>query len=113
MIPENTSASENIAHKLALLAELYQHGQASEIMLKTLHKLFGYEAEICGSQLRQLRNDLSDFEKQYDMSSEMFWQRFQEGKTDDSMDFVEWASLVQMAHRLEKRLFLLTSGQNI
>ncbi len=43
MISENTSASENIAHKLALLAELYQHGQASEIMLKTLHKLFGYE----------------------------------------------------------------------
>jgi hypothetical protein len=60
-----------------------------------------------------LRNDLSGFEKQYDMSSEMFWQRFQEGKTDDSMDFVEWASLVQMTKRLEKRLFLLTSGRNI
>lgn len=113
MISENTSASENIAHKLALLAELYQHGQASEIMLKTLHKLFGYETETCGSQLSQLRNDLADFEKQYDMSSEVFWKLFQEGKTDDSMDFVEWASLVQMAKRLEQRLFLLTSGRNI
>ncbi len=105
------NSSENIAYKLEQLAELYRHEYVSEIMLRTLHKLFGYEAETCGSQLSQLRNDLSDFEKQYDMSSEMFWQRFQEGKTDDSMDFVEWASLVQMVQRLQKRLNLLTSGE--
>jgi hypothetical protein len=105
--------SENIACKLERLAELYRHGYASEIMLKTLHKLFGYETETCKSQLRQLQKDLSDFEKQYDMSSEMFYQQFQEGKTDDRMDFVEWASLVQMAHRLEKRLELLKSGTKL
>ncbi len=107
------STSENTARKLEQLAELYRQGQASEIMQKTLHKLFGYETETCRSQLRQLQNDLSDFEKQYRMPSDIFWQNFQEGKTDDRMDFVEWASLVQMALRLEKRLFLLTSGRNI
>ncbi len=110
MIIDNTS--ENIAYKLEQLAELYRQGYASEIMLKTLHKLFMYETETCGSQLSQLRNDLSDFEKRYDMSSEMFYRRFQEGKTDDRMDFVEWASLVQMASRLEKQLKLLKSRQN-
>ncbi len=111
MIIEN--ASENIACKLEQLAELYRHGHTSEIMLKTLHKLFEYEAETCGSQLGQLRNDLSDFEKQYDMSSEMFYRRFQEGKTDDRMDFVEWASLVQMAYRLEKQLELLKNRRSL
>ena len=58
------------------------------------------------------RNELSDFEKLYDMSSEMFYKRFQEGKTDDRMDFVEWASLVQMASRLERQLELLKNRQN-
>ncbi|NJL60187.1 MAG: hypothetical protein HC887_11680 [Desulfobacteraceae bacterium] len=111
MIIQNTS--ENIAHKLEQLAEIYRQGQASEIMLKTLHKLFGYETETCKSQIRQLQSDLSDFEKQYGMSSDIFWQNFQQGKTDDRMDFVEWASLVQMVERLEKRLFLLTSERNI
>lgn len=111
MILENIS--ENIACKLEQLAEIYRHEYASEIMLSTLHKLFGYETETCRSQLRQLQNDLSDFEKQYGMSSDIFWQNFQEGKTDDRMDFVEWASLVQMVHRTEKRLFLLTSRRKI
>ena len=109
MIIENSS--ENIAYKLEQLAELYRHGHASEIMLKTLHQLFIYETETCRSQLKQLQNDLSDFEKRYDMSSDMFYQRFQEGKTDDRMDFVEWASLVQMAYRLEQQLGLLKSRQ--
>ncbi|MGE0085974.1 MAG: hypothetical protein AB7S75_16320 [Desulfococcaceae bacterium] len=104
--------SENIAFKLEKLAALYRHGHASEIMHRTLQKLFGYEADTCRSQIRQLRNDLSDFEKQYDMSSEVFWQRFQEGKTDDRMDFVEWASLVQMLKGLEKRLALLNAGNS-
>jgi len=107
MMIENTC--ENIAYKLEQLAELYRHGYASEIMLKTLQKLFIYETEMCRSQLGQLRNDLSDFEKQYDMNSEVFYQHFQKGKTDDRMDFVEWASLVQMAYRLEKQLELLKS----
>ncbi len=111
MIIENTS--ENIAFKLEQLASLYRSGQVSEMMVRTLNKLFGYETETCEAQLRQLRNDLSDFEKQYEMTSEIFWQSFQEGKTDDRMDFVEWASLVQMTQRLEKRLLLLTSGRNI
>ncbi len=111
MLIENVS--ESISCNLEQLAELYRHGYESEIMRKTLNKLFKYETETCISQLRQLGNDLSDFEKQYDMSSEEFYQHFQEGKTDDKMDFVEWASLVQMSFRLGKQLELLKSRQNL
>lgn len=105
MIVETTP--ENIATKLEQLAEFYRHGFASDIMLKTLHKLFQYETDRCQSQLRQLHTDLSNFEKQYGMSSTIFFQRFEAGKTDDRMDFVEWASLVQMASRLENQIKLL------
>ncbi len=106
MIGENTT--ETMAHRLEQLAKLYKQGQASEMMAKTLDKLFGYEAETCKFQLRQFQNDLSVFENQYGMSSEEFYQRFQQGQTGDDMDFVEWASLIQMFLRLEDRLTLLT-----
>ncbi len=101
------TANINVAHKLEQLALLYRKDRPSETMAKTLKKLFGYEAETCRSQLRQLRGDLSDFETKYQMASDEFFQRFQKGQTDDNMDFVEWASIVQMARRLEQRLTLL------
>jgi hypothetical protein len=36
-----------------------------------------------------------------------FYERFQAGQTGDAMDYVEWASLVQMVNNLTKRLRLL------
>ncbi len=106
MIGETTNI--NVAHKLEQLALLYRKDLPSETMAKTLEKLFGYEAETCRSQLRELKDDLADFETKYKMASDYFFQCFQKGQTDDNMDFVEWASIVQMARRLEQRETLLT-----
>lgn len=55
-------------------------------------------------QFDQLQADLAEFEQQYGMSSEQFYRRYQTGETDDRMDYVEWASLVQMATNLQQRL---------
>lgn len=41
-------------------------------------------------------------------SSTEFYQQLQAGQTSDDMDYVEWASLIQMADNLKKRLRLLT-----
>ena len=43
------------------------------------------------------------------MDSAEFYRRFQAGETDDRLDFVEWASLLQMAARLQQRLEVLVS----
>lgn len=107
MITETGKDAGGIAQKLEQLAEMCRQGHASDMMLKTLHKLFGYEARSCLSQLEELRQALSDFEQRHGMSSDLFYRRFKAGETDDRMDFVEWASLVQMTRRLEKRLALL------
>jgi len=77
-------------------------------MERTLDKLFDYEAETCRQQLRQLHDDLSVYEQQYSLSSAEFYVHYQKGQTDNRMDYIEWASLFQMAQRLEKRLSLLT-----
>ena len=67
-----------------------------------------HEAVVCREQLSQLQADLVEFEQQYSLSSTEFYRRFQAGQTDDRMDYVEWASLVQMADNLKQRLGLLT-----
>ena len=95
------------AERLRALAELYEQGQVSELMDRTLEKLLRQEADACQVQLRQLQADLREFEQKYQRSSTEFYQQFQAGQTGDAMDYVEWASLIQMADNLAKRLRLL------
>lgn len=102
-------SSNVVAERLRTLARLYQQGGASEVMERTLDKLLAHEAEVCREQLRQLQADLGEFEERYNLSTAEFYRRFQSGETDDRMDYVEWASLAQMAQRLEERLHVLTA----
>ena len=95
------------AERLRALAELYEQGQVSDLMERTLEKLLRHEADACQVQLRQLQADLREFEQKYQRSSAEFYQQFQAGQIGDAMDYVEWASLIQMADNLTKRLRLL------
>ena len=61
------------------------------------------------AQLDQLQADLVKFERRYGLSSDEFYRQYQAGQTDDRMDYVEWASLVQMAGNLRERLRLLAA----
>lgn len=100
------------AERLRALAELYQQGRTSDLMDRTLEKLLHHEVEQCQIQLSQLQTDLAEFEQRYNLSSAEFYRQFQAGETGDDMDFVEWASLVQMVNNLEKRLqFFLKETQ--
>jgi hypothetical protein len=101
--------TSSVAQRLQTPAQLYQEGQASALMERTLDKLLAHEADVCRAQLEQLQRDLAEFERQSNRSSAEFHRRFQAGQTDDRMDYVEWASLAQMRDNLQKRLRLLTS----
>ncbi|HET90721.1 MAG TPA: hypothetical protein ENN99_08295 [Chloroflexi bacterium] len=103
-----TPSVDTVAQRLRRLAQLYQQGQASDLIERTLDKLLSHEAHVCRTQLSQLEADLTEFEQRYDLPSTEFYRRFQAGQTDDRMDYVEWASLVQMRDNLQQRLRLLT-----
>lgn len=105
------TTTSSVAQRLASLAVLYERGQASEMMERTLDKLMAHEAHQARDQLDKLNEELAGFEEQYGMKSQEFYRRFQAGQTDDRMDFVEWASLVQMAANLRQRLHLLTGEE--
>lgn len=93
--------------RVRTLEKLYAQGETSDIVDLALEKLFAYELKESQHQLDQLNRDLSHFEQQYDLSSDVFYARFQAGEMGDAMDFVEWASLRQMAERLRQRIGLL------
>jgi hypothetical protein len=104
------SGNGSVAQRLLALAELYEKGHASALMGRVLEKLLAYEADVSRAQLAQLQSDLGEFEQQFGLSSAEFFQRYQSGQVDDRMDYVEWASLVQMSNNLTERLRLLTGG---
>ncbi len=55
------------------------------------------------THLDELNAELAEFERRYGMTSDEFHQLYQAGQTDDRMDFVEWASLAQMAENLRRK----------
>ncbi len=105
------AVANTTAQRLSTLAQLYQQGQTSQLMDRTLDKLLAHEAEQARLQLETLDADLATFEQQYAMTSTEFFRRYQAGQTDDRMDYIEWASLVRMRDNLLRRLHLLT-GEN-
>ena len=114
MASPQASPASTVAQRLRVLAQLYQQGQASELVGRTLDKLLAHETALCREQLDQIRGDLVGFEDQYDCSSDEFYRRYQAGQTDDQMDYIEWASLVQIRDNLQERLHILTGeGQPI
>lgn len=91
------------AQRLSTLAQLYQQGQTSQLMDRTLDKLLAHEAEQARLQLETIDADLATFEQHFEMTSADFFGDYQSGQTDDRMDFVEWASLVHMKENLLRR----------
>ena len=77
------------AQRLSTLAQLYQQGQTSQLMDRTLDKLLAHEAEQARLQLETLDADLATFEQQHRMTSADFFRRYQAGETDDRMDYLE------------------------
>lgn len=103
-----SSLATTVAQRLRVLAQLYEQGQASELMDRTLDKLLAHEADLCREQLNELQDDLVELEQLYGLPSDEFYRRYQAGQTDDRMDYVEWASLVQVRNNLQERLRILS-----
>ena len=101
------SSQQLTASRLERLAQMVRKQQVSPVMARTIDKLFELEREESRRQLEQIQEDLRALEDRYGMDSEAFYRKYQAGETDDRMDFVEWASLVQMATNLKERLALL------
>lgn len=107
----DTHTAQKNARRLVALARLSEQGQLSEEVARSVDKFLDYEAAQTRALLDQLLADLLAFEQQYHLSSAEFYQQYRSGKTDDGLDFVEWAALIQMAENAQNKWRLLTEDQ--
>ena len=96
---------------LRKLTRLAKSGQVSDSLARNIQKLLGVEINQLEMDMTASEKDLAEFEQQYHLPTADFFRQWQAGQTDDRMDYIEWASLAQMAENLRKRLEFLR-GEN-
>ena len=57
-----------------------------------LDKLLAQERQSLLDQCDKLRAELDQFEQQYELRSDLFVQKFDQGELGDEMDFFDWAA---------------------
>jgi hypothetical protein len=82
---------------------------AGEIIENTLNKLIHYQLAKYRNNISQINRELEKFEKNYEMSSNVFYRKFESGELGDDGDFFEWSSLYENVLLYEKRIVELES----
>ncbi len=98
------TTQEKIINQLQVLENISKQGYYSDNLVLSLRNIFLEEIKTIQQQLKEIEIDLQNFEQQYQLSSEQFYQQFKAGKLGDNMDFVEWSASYQMWCSLQERL---------
>lgn len=106
-VVDSYSHAESKSERLRRLLRLYESGPVTDVTERTLAKLLATETAAAEAGLAQLTADLALFETTYGLASDAFYRRFSRGELGDAMDYIEWASLYEMAQRARDRLELL------
>ena len=92
---------------LRSLEQLYKRGFRDKVTDAALLKIASSQVARDEAVLRDLERDLSELERQYQMTSEEFFQGWIAGQMADTADFMDWNALYQMAQEVRERLELL------
>ena len=66
--------------------------------------IIAYQITELKKAVINIRLDLKEFEKKYNLSSEEFYQKYLQGQSDDSEDAMLWAGLCEILRENERRL---------
>lgn len=75
-----------------------------------LDKLLSRERDRLLETRTRLQAQVEAFEQTYDLKSGEFAKQFAMGQLGDEIDFIEWASTLEMIANLDHRLSLLRAG---
>jgi len=100
-------AKHDTISKLKSFEALFRQGYKSQVIDQTLNKLVGLELAKTKRELDEIEVRISDFETKYNMQSENFAQKFHAGSVDDSGDFMEWISFIDMESAILDRIHSL------
>jgi hypothetical protein len=86
-----------------------KHGEEPFIS-QTISKMVVYRISKYNEEIKKLNKEIKKIERIYNKDSSVFFKEFNEGKLEDNINFIEWASLYQMRNRLlDKRTDLESS----
>lgn len=94
-------------HDLERLNRLYTAGFHDAFLDTALHKIIERQKARDAADLQQIAQHLSEFEQQYGLASDEFWQQYRAGQLADSADFMEWNAYCKMRQRVLNRAQVL------
>jgi len=100
-----TNTLEKIKFLEAYLA--VDNAFVDSVLDKSITKLVIREQMRMQHLKQRLQQQLSQFEQNYNLLSQEFYNRYNQGEMGDEMDFIEWASTIEMLINVEKRMVLL------
>lgn len=94
---------------LERLNRLYTAGFRDAFLDSALHKIVERQAVRDAADLQRVTRHLREFEAQYGLSSDEFFQKYQAGQLADTVDFTEWSAYCKMHRRILQRQHILQS----
>ncbi|MCK4615132.1 MAG: hypothetical protein KAU14_10045 [Thermoplasmata archaeon] len=90
---------------LSTIQEQLKYGTHAEkeYIITTLKKMIEVDISIQTKEMRNLRKTLEEFEEKYNMSSDEFVRRFNNGEMGDDREFIRWYAYKDAYNELEKR----------
>jgi hypothetical protein len=70
-------------------------------------KFIEYHKNKLSREIASMQVDLDTFEKQYNMSSEEFFGKFEDGQLGDENDFIIWAGVYELQKDSKEKLNML------
>ena len=77
---------------------------------QSIDKILAREEGRLREMNSRLSIQVSQFETQYDMTSNDFYQKYTNGSLGDAVDFIEWAATLDMLANNNSQMELLTSS---
>ncbi|MFH1561981.1 MAG: hypothetical protein ABIF11_00985 [Nitrospirota bacterium] len=79
--------------------------KSKEDVIPLIKSAFNLEIKTIETGIERTVNKLTEFERKYGMRSEDFYQKAENGKLEDSLEYIEWAGEVETLNRLKDDLF--------
>ena len=102
-----TSHAAATLQRLRVLEDLYEQGYQDDVVDLTIHKLLEHQIQKDEAQLNSLSGELTKYEQQFSMPSEVFYTKYQAGEMGDDIDVFEWQVFYKMYLRLVEQLTIL------
>jgi hypothetical protein len=100
----------SIPDKIHALETIFRSGYQNNIVERMVDKIIALERDKAQRDLAELQARLKQFETEYQMTSDNFYQRFHKGELGDGADFFEWSAFYKMYQSVCERLANLEFG---